>query len=212
MSYLSLKHPVLIASDLEGVLIPEVWLEVARVSGVKALTLTTRDIKVYSELMNHRLKVLKEEKITVGDIQKIIQSMPLLEGAYDFLEKLRSSFPLVILSDTFYQFAAPFMQKLNWPSLFCHQLVCDENGNITGYQLRHPDSKRQAVTHFQDMGFKVIAMGDSYNDSSMLLKAEAGHFFNAPENVLNDFPQFNNTEDYDKLYQSLLELAKEVAG
>lgn len=185
--------------DLEGVLIPEVWINVAERTSIEALQLTTRDISDYDELMTHRLKVLDEHNLTLNDIQSVIDTMAPLEGASEFVDWLRERFQVVILSDTFYEFAEPFMRKLDWPTLFCHRLEVAADGRVENYRLRMPDQKRACVEAFRSVRFGTIAAGDSYNDITMLQAADAGILFRPPDNVIREFPQFPVTTDYDEL-------------
>jgi phosphoserine/homoserine phosphotransferase len=185
--------------DLEGVLVPEIWIEVADKTEVKELRATTRDIPNYSELMRMRLNVCDQNGLTLQDISEVISNMLPLEGAEEFLSWLRERFQVVILSDTFYQFAYPLMKQLNFPALFCHNLEVDDNGRITDFKLRMKDQKKQAVKAFHSLGFQVIAVGDSYNDTSMLSEADKGILFCPPQNVIDEFPQFLITKDYIEL-------------
>ncbi len=187
--------------DLEGVLIPEIWIAFAEKIGIEKLRLTTRDIPDYDELMCGRLKILDENSLRLADIQKVIREIKPLEGACDFLGWLKSEFQVIILSDTFYQFAGPLMAQLDYPALFCNELKVAENGRITGYQLRQADGKTKAVEALQGLNFKVVAVGDSYNDTGMLLKADVGIFFRPPESILKEFAQFPVTHRYDELKQ-----------
>lgn len=189
----------LVCLDLEGVLIPEIWIAAARKTGLDELKLTTRDISDYDELMNHRLNILNREGIVLGDIQEVIAALEPLEGAGEFIAELRSRCQLVLLSDTFEQFAAPLMRKLDYPTLFCNTLIVDEQGRITGYRLRRPDGKRQAVQAFHSMGFRVFAAGDSYNDMSMLQAADAAMLFRAPETIRDEFPGIPAGREYGHL-------------
>ncbi|MCW5700646.1 MAG: bifunctional phosphoserine phosphatase/homoserine phosphotransferase ThrH [Rhodospirillales bacterium] len=189
----------LVCLDLEGVLVPEVWINVAKATGVDSLSLTTRDIPDYDTLMRHRLGLLDEHNLSLDDIQAVIGEMAPLPGATDFLDWLRRRGPVVILSDTFTQFAAPLMRQLGWPTLFCHQLEVDENSRITDYTLRIKDHKRLAVEAFRALRFTVTAVGDSYNDTTMLTAADKGILFRAPDNVIREFPQFPHVNDYDSL-------------
>jgi phosphoserine/homoserine phosphotransferase len=202
-----MSKPILLACDLEGVFIPEIWIAVAQATGIEALKKTTRDIKDYDELMAYRLKILDEKKLTLGDIQKVIETMDVEPGAREFLDKMREQFQVVILSDTFYEFARPFMRKLGHPTLFCHQLHTDASGKITSYELRLTGGKKKATVAFQELGFKVIAMGDSYNDTGMLLQADKGFLFRAPENVIAEFPQLQALSEYSELER---EIASEI--
>ena len=185
--------------DLEGVLIPEVWINVAERTGIEELRLTTRDLSDYDELMQHRLRVLAENDLGLNDIQEVIGGMTPLEGADEMLLWLRERFPVVILSDTFYEFAQPLMRQLGWPTLLCHSLEVDERGKIVAYRLRQPDQKREAVGAFQKLRYRVIATGDSYNDTSMLGAADAGILFQPPDNVIREFPQFPVATQYEEL-------------
>jgi len=197
--------PLIVCLDLEGVLIPEVWIAFAEKSGIDALRRTTRDEPDYDKLMQGRLKILDEHGFKLGDIQDVIGTMEPLPGAREFLDTLRARTQVVILSDTFYQFAAPFMQQLGQPTLFCHQLLVDEADRVTGYELRIPDGKRRAVAALKDIGFRVHAAGDSYNDTTMLKEADKGVLFRCPDNVAEEFPEFERTDAYDELLV-LLEL------
>jgi len=184
--------------DLEGVLVPEVWINVAERTGIEDLRLTTRDIPDYDRLMRHRLALLDQHNLRLTDIQKVIAEMGPLEGANGFLGWLREHFQLVILSDTFYEFAMPLMRQLGWPALFCHRLEVI-NDRIVNYALRQADSKRQAVQAFHGLNFRVIAAGDSYNDTAMLAEAEAGILFRPPQNVIDEFPQFPVARTFEEM-------------
>jgi phosphoserine/homoserine phosphotransferase len=186
------------ALDLEGVLSPEIWISVAERTKIKELRLTTRDISNYDELMHHRLKILNEQNIKLSDIQNVIENLPLLEGARSFLDELRTLCQVIILSDTFVEFAAPIMKKLNYPTLFCHNLKIKDN-KITGYKLRQQHQKQHAVKAFQSLNFSVFASGDSYNDIEMLKSANQACLFRAPESVIKEFPQFKAVEKYAEL-------------
>ncbi|MDH3644330.1 MAG: bifunctional phosphoserine phosphatase/homoserine phosphotransferase ThrH [Gammaproteobacteria bacterium] len=188
--------------DLEGVLIPEIWQAVAAETGIDALRKTTRDIPVYDDLMQLRLGVLAEHDLSMGLIESVIDSVDPLPGANDFLDWARQRYQVVIISDTFYQFAAPLMDKLGRPTLLCHQLVV-ENDRITGYRIRQPDPKRCSVRAFKSLEYRVLAAGDSYNDVSMLEEADAGFFFMAPDNVRAEYPQYPFAASYAEL-QDLL--------
>ena len=185
--------------DLEGVLIPEIWINVAECTGIEGLRLTTRDIADYDELMTYRLKLLDEHKLTIHDIQEVIETLTPLDGAADFLNWLRERFQVLILSATFYQFASPLMRQLGWPTMFAHQLEIDDEGRITNYKLRMPDQKRASVEALRQVCFRLIAAGDSYNDMTMLGAADAGILFCPPENVICEFPQFPVTRNYVEL-------------
>ena len=190
--------------DLEGVLVPEIWIGFAEKTGITELRATTRDIPDYDVLMNQRLKLLKENKLGLSDIQEVISTMSPMEGAVDFVAWLKERFQLVILSDTFYEFSEPLMRQLNFPTLFCHRLIVDSNGFITDYKLRQKDPKRQCVKAFHNLNFRVIASGDSYNDTTMLSEAEAGILFRAPRNVVDEFPQYPSVENYDDLKKEFI--------
>lgn len=185
--------------DLEGVLVPEIWINVAERTGIEALRRTTRDEPDYDVLMQARLKILDEHGLKIGDLQEVIAGMGPLEGASEFLEWLRERHQVVILSDTFYEFAAPLMKQLGYPCLFCHSLVIDDGGRVTDYRLRIGDGKRKAVEAFRLLNFRTIAAGDSYNDTSMLKEADAGILFRPPDNVIAEFPQFPVARTYDEL-------------
>ncbi len=189
--------------DLEGVLVPEVWINVAERTGIPQLRLTTRDIADYDELMGHRLRVMTEHDVRLSQIQDVIAAMGPMPGAADFLDWLRDRFQVVILSDTFYQFGMPLMAQLGYPTLLCHNLIVD-NDRIVGYRLRQPNGKAQAVRAFQLLNLRCIATGDSYNDTTMLAQAEAGILFKAPPNVIEEFPQYPVTTDYDELRAAFL--------
>jgi phosphoserine/homoserine phosphotransferase len=197
--------------DLEGVLIPEVWIRFAEATGIDELKLTTRDIPDYDELMTRRLGILRERGLGLKDIQAVISEMAPMDGAAKFLDQLRSRWQVVILSDTFYQFAAPFMKQLGWPTLFCHDLEMDEQGMVVAYHLRQEDPKRKAVEGLRALNFQTIATGDSYNDTTMLAEADAGILFRPPENVIREFPQFPVTRSYAELYSAFEHAAEEIA-
>lgn len=190
--------------DLEGVLIPEIWIGFAEKTGIDELRATTRDIPDYDVLMKQRLGILAEHKLGLPDIQEVISTMSPLEGAYDFVCWLKERFQLIILSDTFYEFSQPLMRQLNFPTLFCHRLIADESGAIVDYKLRQKDPKRQCVIAFHGLNYRVIAAGDSYNDTTMLGEADAGILFKAPANVIEEFPQFPAVDTYEALKQEFL--------
>jgi len=189
----------IVCLDLEGVLVPEVWISFAEKTGIDALRLTTRDIPDYDQLMRGRLRILAEHKLGLNEIQEVISSMDPLPGATEFLQELRQDYQLIILSDTFYEFGMPLMKKLSLPTLFCHALKVGPDGGIVDYQLRQPDQKRHAVLALQGLNFRVLAAGDSYNDTSMLGAANAGYLFRAPQNVAREFPQFPLVTTYSEL-------------
>ena len=193
--------------DLEGVLLPEIWIKFAEKTGVEELKLTTRDIPDYDELMNKRLSILKQNDFKLSDIKDVISTLEPLEGAIEFHQWLRSEFQVIILSDTFYQFVSPLMKKLDFPTLFCHQLVIDNDDSISGYKLRQANGKQEAVKALQKLNFKVVAAGDSYNDIGMLKQADMGILFDPPENVISDYPQFSVSMGYAD-FQKKLETCK----
>ena len=185
--------------DLEGVLVPEIWINVAERTGIDDLRRTTRDEPDYDVLMKDRLEILARHGLGLPDLQEVIGGMAPLEGAPAFLDWLRERLQVIILSDTFYEFAAPLMRQLGHPTLFCHGLVVDDAGRVVDYRIRLQDQKRRAVRAFHGLNLKVIAAGDSYNDTSMLGEADAGILFRPPDNVIAEFPQFPVTRDYDEL-------------
>ena len=189
----------IVCADLEGVFVPEIWINVAKVTGIEKLKLTTRDIKDYDELMSYRLKVLDENNLKLKDIQNVIATLKPLDGALDFVKQLREITRFAIVSDTFIEFAQPLMDQLENPMLLCHSLEVDETGRITGYKLRQPDPKRKTVEAFQSLKYKVLAFGDSYNDISMLKAADMGILFCPPDNVIADYPEFPVTRNIFKL-------------
>lgn len=191
--------------DLEGVLIPEIWIAFAEVTGIPELRATTRDIPDYDQLMRQRLDLLARHKLGLREIQDVIATLAPLPGAGEFLDWLRERFQVVILSDTFYEFAQPLMRQLGFPTLLCHRLEIDEAGRVAGYRLRQPNPKRQAVLALQTLYYRVIAAGDSYNDTTMLAEADAGILFSAPANVVAEFPQFPAVETYAELKVAFVE-------
>ena len=190
---------IVVCLDLEGVLVPEIWIEVAKRTGVEALARTTRDEPDYDKLMRYRLEILAREKMRLADIETVIAGMGPLAGAPEFLDALRQRHQLVILSDTFYEFARPLMRQLGSPILLCHRLEVDVDGFVSNYRLRMPDQKRSAVEAFRGLNFAVVAAGDSYNDTSMLAAANAGIFFRPPASIAAEFPQYPVTQDYAAL-------------
>jgi phosphoserine/homoserine phosphotransferase len=190
--------------DLEGVLIPEIWIEFANKTGIEELKATTRDIPDYDVLMKQRLKILADNNLKLDDIQEVIATLSPLEGAREFIDWLRERFQVVILSDTFYEFAQPLMRQLGFPTLLCHKLEVSEEGYITDYKLRQVDPKRQSIRAFQLLNYRCIAAGDSYNDTTMLKQAEAGILFKSPQNVINEFPQFPAVHEYADLKAQFL--------
>ncbi len=195
----------IVCLDLEGVLVPEIWIEVAENTGIEPLKATTRDIPDYGVLMARRLALLEENGLGLGDIQAVIAGMGPFDGAAAFLAELRESFQVVILSDTFYEFALPLMRQLDWPTLFCHRLDVNAKGAITGYKPRLADHKREAVRSFRALNFRVTAAGDSYNDINMLEDADRGILFRAPDNVIEEFPHLAVVESYPGLLKAIRE-------
>ncbi|WNO10950.1 bifunctional phosphoserine phosphatase/homoserine phosphotransferase ThrH [Teredinibacter sp. KSP-S5-2] len=185
--------------DLEGVLIPEIWIAFSEKTGIEALKATTRDIPDYDELMTMRLAELDKAGLGLNEIQEVISTLSPLEGAADFLNWLRERFQVVILSDTFYEFAGPLMAQLGYPTLLCHKLTVDNTGRVTDYNLRQANPKRQAICAFKSLYYRTIATGDSYNDTTMLAEADAGILFSAPQNVIDEFPQFPAVHTYEDL-------------
>lgn len=200
------SQPTLLATDLEGVLVPEIWIAVAERIGIERLRLTTRDVPDYDQLMRGRIAILREHGLRLADIQAVIAAIDPLPGALDFLSWARAQMPVIILSDTFYEFAAPLMVKLGQPTLFCNALEIDADGAIAGYRLRQPDGKRRSVAALRSLNFRVIAMGDSYNDTTMLAEADAGILFRPPANVVAEFPQYPVLHAYDDLREHLRDL------
>lgn len=190
---------VLACLDLEGVLVPEIWINVSQRTGIPELRLTTRDIPDYDQLMKQRLAILDRHGLRLPDIQAVIAGMGPLEGAADFLDWLRQRCQVIILSDTFYEFALPLMKQLGYPTLFCHGLEVEAGGRIANYCLRQPDQKRQSVLALKSLRFRVIAAGDSYNDTAMLAAADAGIFFRPPPAISREFPRFPVTQTYEEL-------------
>ncbi|MGE5945239.1 MAG: bifunctional phosphoserine phosphatase/homoserine phosphotransferase ThrH [Betaproteobacteria bacterium] len=189
----------IVCLDLEGVLVPEIWIEFSKRTGIPELQRTTRDEPDYDKLMTYRLDILRRHQLGLPDIQKVIGEMGPMPGARAFLDKLREDYQVVILSDTFYEFAHPLMRQLGWPTLFCHSLEDDDAGMLVDYHLRMPDQKREAVKRFKELNFKIVAAGDSYNDTAMLGEAHGGILFHPPENVIREFPQYPVVFNYDDL-------------
>lgn len=189
----------LVCLDLEGVLVPEIWIEFSRRTGIPELSRTTRDEPDYDKLMKYRLDLLKAHHLGLPDIQKVIADMGPMAGAKDFLDALRRDYQVMILSDTFYEFAMPLMAQLGMPVLFCHMLEADADGFLVNYHLRMPNQKKEAVQRFRELRFQVIAAGDSYNDTAMLTAAHAGILFHPPQNVIDEFPQFPVALNYAEL-------------
>lgn len=193
----------IVCLDMEGVLVPEIWINVSRTTGIDELKLTTRDISDYDVLMKKRIAILEEHNLGIRDIQQVIRTMDPLPGGKEFLDALRRKTQVVILSDTFTQFASPLMEKLDWPTLFCNTLIIDANGRITGYKLRITDGKRKSVEALKSIGFTVAAAGDSYNDVTMLKAADKGIFFKPPAGITKEFPAFPVTETYEAMMGEL---------
>lgn len=190
--------------DLEGVLVPEIWIAFAEKTGIEELKKTTRDEPDYDVLMQYRLDLLRQHKLGLNEIQEVIATLSPLEGAADFVDWLRERFQVVILSDTFYEFASPLMKQLGFPTLLCHKLETDNSGNVVNYRLRQANPKRQAIVGFKSMYYRTIAAGDSYNDTTMLAEADAGILFHAPDNVINEFPQFPAVQTFADLKQEFI--------
>ena len=191
--------------DLEGVLLPEIWIKFAEKTGIEELKLTTRDIPDYDELMQGRLSILKQKNLKIKDIQDVITTLSPLDGAVDFLNWLKSEFQVIILSDTFYQFAGPLMKQLSYPTLFCHNLIINDEGVIVDYKLRQQDQKTKAVKALQGLNLQVISAGDSYNDTGMLQQADGGILFCPPQRVIDEFPQFPVARNYEEFKHLFIE-------
>lgn len=200
----------IVCLDLEGVLVPEIWIAFAERTGISELRRTTRDEPDYDKLMKYRLDILAEKKLGLPDIQEVISGLEPLTGAREFVDWLRPRFQVVILSDTFYEFAMPLMKHLGWPTLFCHRLEADGNGMMVNYHLRMPEQKRESVKAFKGLNFRTIAAGDSYNDTAMLAEAHAGILFCPPDNVVREFPQFPVTRDYEALKTAILSASERI--
>ena len=190
--------------DLEGVLVPEIWIAFAEKTGIEELKKTTRDEPDYDVLMNYRLNILRQHGLGLNEIQQVIAALKPLEGAIEFVDWLRERFQVVILSDTFYEFASPLMAQLGYPTLLCHRLEYDADGTVTDYQLRQANPKRQAIVAFKSIYYRTIAAGDSYNDTTMLAEADAGILFHAPDNVIAEFPQFPAVHSFSELKREFI--------
>lgn len=201
-----------VCSDLEGVWVPEVWINVAKKTGIDALKITTRDEPDYDKLMNYRIGILKDKGLKLSDIQEVIATIRPLEGALDTIAWIKKLSQFIVVSDTFREFAEPLMRQLDYPTLFCHHLTTDSSNTIIGYNLRQKDPKRKVVEALQSLQYKVVAFGDSYNDISMLKAAEVGILFRPPQNVVNDYPEFPVANDYTSLKELLLPYIGEGAG
>src|SRR5215470_6449464 len=202
----------LVCLDLEGVLVPEIWVEFADRTGISELSRTTRDEPDYDKLMSGRLRILRQHGLGLPDIEKVIAAMAPLPGASDFLDGLREVYEVIILSDTFYEFARPLTRQLGLPTLFCHSLESDAEGTLVDYRLRMPDQKREAVKRLKELNFQVVAAGDSYNDTAMLHEADRGIFFCPPENVIREFPQFPVTRSYGELRRAIDSAFRDLQG
>jgi len=190
--------------DLEGVLVPEIWIEFAKVTGIESLKATTRDIPDYDVLMKQRIRILEENNLGLKEIQDVIATLKPLEGAVEFVDWLRERFQVIILSDTFYEFSQPLMRQLGFPTLLCHRLNVDERNRVVGYTLRQKDPKRQSVLALKTLYYRIIAAGDSYNDTTMLGEADQGILFHAPQNVIDQFPQFPAVHTYEDLKKEFI--------
>ena len=191
--------------DLEGVLVPEIWIAFAERTGIEELRATTRVIPDYDVLMKQRLGLLEQHQLKIGDIQEVIATLEPLPGAIDFVDSLRERIQVIILSDTFYEFSQPLMRQLKWPTLFCHRLITDETGRVVDYKLRQKDPKRASVQALHSLNYRVIAAGDSYNDTTMLGEADVGILIHAPQNVIDEFPQFRSVETLQELKGAFVE-------
>ena len=201
----------IICLDLEGVLIPEIWIAFAEKTGIDELRATTRDVPDYDELMQQRLGLLAKYNLKLDAIQSVIEELEPLTGAKEFLDRLRQDYQVIILSDTFYEFAQPFMAQLKWPTLFCHRLDVSDDGEVKNYLLRQQDPKRESVKALKQLRYSVFAAGDSYNDTTMLAEADAGFLFRAPANVIEEFPQYASTDDYNTLRRFFDEVARQLS-
>jgi phosphoserine/homoserine phosphotransferase len=195
--------PVIACLDMEGVLTPEIWINVAEKTGIADLRLTTRDVPDYDVLMKKRLGILDQHGLTLADIQQVIGTLKPLEGAVEFVQWLRERCQVIVLSDTFYEFAAPLMRQFGYPTLFCNRLEVDEAGRIRNYHLRQRNQKRQAVVALKSLYFKTVAVGDAYNDTPMLLEADVGIFYRPPDKIAKEFPQIPVTRTYAELKEQL---------
>ena len=194
--------------DLEGVLVPEIWIAFAERTGIDELRATTRDIPDYNVLMKQRLGLLDQHNLKVDDIQEVIATLEPLPGAIDFINWLRERFQVIILSDTFYEFSEPLMRQLGWPTLFCHRLITDDGGRVVDYKLRQEDPKRASVKALHSLNYRVIAAGDSYNDTTMLGEADVGFLIHAPQNVIDEFPQFKAVDTLQELKVAFLQASE----
>ena len=202
LCHLSRVKQTIVTLDLEGVLVPEIWIAFAEKTGIDELRLTTRDVPDYDVLMRGRLAILEQHQLRLPDIQEVIGTLTPMTGAREFLDELRSFTQVIILSDTFGEFAQPLMRQLGWPTIFCHQLEV-EDGRIINYKLRQPNQKQVSVAALKGLNYRVIAAGDSFNDTTMLQEADAGFFFHAPESIKAQFPQFAAFDRYEDLMQAI---------
>ena len=194
--------------DLEGVLVPEIWIAFAERTGIAELRATTRDVPDYDVLMKQRLRLLDQHGLKINDIQEVIATLQPLPGAVEFVDWLRERFQVIILSDTFYEFSQPLMRQLHWPTLLCHRLVIDDTGRVVDYKLRQKDPKRASVQALHSLKYRVLAAGDSYNDTSMLAEADVGFLIHAPRNVIAEFPQFKAVDSLDELKLAFIEASE----
>lgn len=199
----------IICLDLEGVLVPEIWIAFAEKTGIEALKRTTREEPDYHKLMNYRMDILREKGLTLKDIQDVIATIKPLEGAREFLDSLREMTQVVILSDTFSEFAKPLMKQLGWPTILCNSLVVDEDNMLTGISMRQEDGKRKAIEGFRSMGFRTFAAGDSYNDLTMIKKADKGCLFRAPKNILEEEPELALCTTYEEFLSEIKKFVEE---
>ncbi len=193
----------IVCLDLEGVLVPEIWIAFSEKTGIPQLRITTREEPDYDKLMKYRMNILREHNLTLKDIQDVIATIKPLDGAKEFLDKVRSITQVVILSDTFSEFAKPLMKQLGWPTILCNSLIVDDKGMLTGMRLRQQDGKRKAIDGFRSMNFRTFAAGDSYNDLTMIHKADKGCLFRAPENILKEEPDLKLCTTYDEFYEQI---------
>ncbi len=196
-----MQNPVIVCLDLEGVLVPEIWVNFALKTGIEELKITTREMPDYDALMTRRLRILDEHGLTLADIQSVIDAMGPMDGAAEFMAWLRERVQVIILSDTFYEFALPLMRQLTYPTIFCNQLEIGPTGKIVSYKLRQPSQKKHAVAALKNLNFRVMAAGDAYNDTAMLGEAHAGFFFRPPDHLPKEFPQFPVTQTYAELQE-----------
>ena len=196
----------ILCSDLEGIFTPEIWINFAEITGIEELRLTTRDISDYDVLMKRRLAILDKNHLKLGDIQAVIAKMEPLEGALEFIDWIRSVMQVIIVSDTYVEFAGPLMEKLGRPTLFCNTLTVMPDGSISGYNLRQPDGKKKVALALKSLNYRVIAIGDSYNDITMLKAADHAILYRPPDNVKKEYTEFPAAFNYDELKKRLLEM------